>query len=326
MRPMRKWLTAMITVAVVGLVTMSTASALDSALGDIEWGDDKETVLEKLRGQKLDEIRKDRRNRGDHAGMQRARQRVLDDMRRIEDSYTKLEGQRTGYEVSVITGEFTKDNNESVLRVRDDVAQRFYFFIDDGFYKLMVAYDPDHIANIGFSAFINRVRQHYGQPTDSEYGRSDGRETLVKARWQDGEHELTVEDRRDYFGTFTMAFTDRELSQRLRSEGREFGGSDVDLDDQGGQVSERVRALTEPGELGSHDAAESMVGPVDVSLTPTEQAEKEEEAEEEAAERAEREEEASSSEEPASEPRQAPAAETSSDSDDEADADDLVIY
>ena len=322
MRPMRKWLTAMITVAVVGLVTMSTASALDSALGDIEWGDDKETVLEKLRGQKLDEIRKDRRNRGDHAGMQRARQRVLDDMRRIEDSYTKLEGQRTGYEVSVITGEFTKDNNESVLRVRDDVAQRFYFFIDDGFYKLMVAYDPDHIANIGFSAFINRVRQHYGQPTESDYGRVQGQESMVRATWRDGEHELTVEDKRDYFGTYTMAFSDRDLSQRLRSEGREFGGSDVDLDDEGTQVSDRVRSLTQPGEHREANAAESMVGPVDVSITPSEQTEEEEEEQERAEEQQAEEEEAPSAP-PArsSERQQESTTEESSD-----DADDLVIY
>ena len=284
---------------------------LGSVLGEVEWGDDRDTVLEKLRAAKLDAVRNDPQFQGNPGALQRARQQTLDRLRRVEDSYYELEGRRTDYHMSVVSGEFTSNNGESLLRVRDRVAQRFYFFLDGEFYKLTVAYDTDHVANIGFEAFVNRVQQEYGEPASRDY---DGDE-LRQVTWEDGEFKLRVDDQREYFGTFTMTFSDRQRVQRWSSEGREFGGNHQEEEEGPSAYSQRVEAVTGPSEGRRQSAADALIGGLgeDVALL-----EEEEEDEEVAETRPDpRPSEPAREERPASRPTP-----TTSASDD----DDLVIY
>jgi hypothetical protein len=195
--------------------------------------------------------------------MQQARTQVLDEIKQVEDSYKRLQGDRTGFEVSVIAGEFTPNNGESVLRVRDQVAQRFYFFLDGSLYKLVVAYNPDYVRNIGFEAFVSQAARRYGRPEATDYGTIRGEEALVLARWQDGHSELRVENKQEFFATFTMAFSDLSTLQRLQAANRNFGGSDSRQTD----VSSTVQQLTEFSVVDRNaNIVDSIVGNVSVNL------------------------------------------------------------
>ena len=297
------------------LVAPSASADINSTLGEIEWGDSPDEVVQKLRTAKLQALREDPRLRNDRPAMQRARQDVLDHVRRIEDSLTELRGDETDYDVSVIATEFTKNNNESMIRVRDDSAQRFYFFIDNHFYKLVIAYYQDQVENVGFSAFIDRVRQNYGEPASTEYGSVRGEEGVVEAMWQDSDSLLSVNDRRGFFGTYTMTFSDREFVERWEERGRKFGGRGEEEPDEG--VSDRVRALTQPSTSPQRSPVEDMVGQVEIDLGSDEKEEEDEEATSSAA-----------AESPAPEQEEAPSRPTprrqpAADDDDD---DDLVIY
>ncbi len=309
---MRRVASMLIALLAITLIMLpATASAdLGGVLDDIEWGDDKETVLEKIRSAKLNELRDDDRLRADQRAMQTARQQALDRMRHIEDSYTVLEGDRTGFEVSVIAPEFTADNNESMLRVRDNIAQRFYFFLEGEFYKLVIAYDEEHIENVGFQNFVEQTGQQYGSPS------STGDETVT---WRDSDHLLTVRDQRSYFGTYTMTFSDRERVEELERAGETFGGNDEEPEDVG--VSERVEAVTTPGEDESQGVVDDMIGgeQLDVDFSTDEE---EDEADEE-------EEATAAADEPDPQPQQdepSPAPTQPAGGDDDDDDDDVVIY
>lgn len=319
---MRRHVSIIASVAVAVVICFSTTAnaEIGSALGDLEWGDDVETVLEKLRAEKLAELREDSRLRNDRPAMQQARQRVLDQMRQVEDSYTELKGEETDYDVSVIATEFTANNGEAILRVRDDVAQRFYFFIGGHFYKLVVAYYQDQVKNIGFSAFVDRVRQQYGEPVSREYGTVRGEEGVVEAMWKDGDHHLRVNDRRAFFGTYTMTFGDRQSIEQWEQQGRTFGGNDDE--EEAHQVSDRVRSLSEPSGGERRSAVEDMVGEVEVDLGRDE-----EEEEEEAASTAAAEPTPSADEDPDPEPEPDPTPRPQrAEPEEEDDDDDLVIY
>ena len=271
---MRYFLSAVAGLVMVGLLLIPQVAMADlgDVLGDIEWGDDRDAVLEKLRDAQLEELRNNRELRNDRAAMQRARQQVLDHMRRVEDSYTPLEGERTDYNVSVVSGEFTSDNAESLMRIRDRHAQRFFFFLDDEFYKLVVAYDPDHIDGVGFPGFVGEAQREYGEPTSMTPG--------TRAVWRDGDVEMRVDDRRNYFGTFTMTFVDRQRVEELEEQGEVFGGRD-DSDDDGG-VSARVQAVTGPSDGSDNESVvDSLVGggPEDVEFSSDDDEPEEEESE-----------------------------------------------
>lgn len=237
--------------------------AIAAVLGDIEWGERKDSVLGKVRAEMLANVSKDEELRRDRVLMQQARARVLEDMKVVEESYKRLQGERTGYEVSVITGEFTANNGESVLRVRDQVAQRFYFFLDGSLYKLVVAYNPDYIRNVGFEAFISQAARRYGRPEAVDYGQVGGEESLVLARWEDGHSELRIQNKKEFFATYTMSFTDLGTLRRLQAANRSFGGAGTR--DQ--EVSATVQQLADFSVVDRNEnVVDSLVGNVSVNL------------------------------------------------------------
>lgn len=290
-------------------------------LGDIQWGDSHEAVIEKIRDARIAELREDPRNRNDRVAMQRARQRVLDQMRAAEDSFIELKGRRTGYEVSVVAEEFVPNNGESLIRVRDAVAQRFFFFLDGKLYKMVAAYDQEYISNIGFEAFLNHATQRYGRPSTTNYGSVLGEEVLVQAVWEDQRSQLRIDDRRELFGTFTMAFAELNTLRRLEKEGRVAKGAQRGEE----EVSDRVRALMQTQARDPNaQVVDGLVGDVKVELPPGPKKEDAEAGEKESSKRAEKPKEEKKKEEQKAAPkrrRTKPAAKPKP-----ADDDDLFIY
>ncbi|MBA2661757.1 MAG: hypothetical protein H0U74_05640 [Bradymonadaceae bacterium] len=236
---------------------------LAAVLGEISWGDRKDDVIQKLRTDMINKLNDDSKLRSDRVLMQDARRRVLDNIKVVEESYTRLQGDRSGYEVSVVAGEFTKNNGESLLRVRDEVAQRFYFFLDGQLYKMVVAYNPDYLANVGFEAFVAQAARRYGRPAGTDYGRVLGEENLVLAQWNDGESELRVENKKEFFATFTMAFSDAVVLKRLEASNRKAGGQGRQSD----EVSATVQGLSDSALNDRNErVVDHLVGDIKVNL------------------------------------------------------------
>lgn len=310
MRHLRTLLLALLATALF-LAPQTAFAGLDGILGDVRWGDSKEDVLNNMRRQRISQLNERSDLRNDRVALQRERQRVLDDIRRVEDSYMELRGGRTGYEVSVISGEFTPDTGESLMRMRDDVAQHFYFFNDGRLYKILIAYEQSYVSNISFDAFFGQVNQRYGRPSGTEYGTVRGEEVLVQATWSDGRTMLKIDDKREFFGTFTMAFSQQETEQRL-SQNRPV----IDWAERDSSVSSRVSSLMEmSAEDRNARVVDGLVGDVDVTLP------------ERASNRPVEEEEEAEPERPAARPAQAtPRRPAQRQTAPAASEDDLVIY
>lgn len=300
--------------AVLCLMPQIAFASIQDVLGEIRWGDTKEEVVEKLRSRRIDALRENSRLRNDRVAMQRERQLVLDDMRRVEDSFTELRGSRTGYEVSVVAREFHPNNDESLMRIRDEVAQRYFFFHDGKLYKLVVAYDQSYVLDLPFESFLSQVTRRYGRPTASETDERQGEEVIVKAIWRDGRTELRVEDQTEFYGTFTMAFSNLETESGLAAL-REDRRSDQ-------AVSARVRSLRDMSATDPNAGViEDMIGQVNVSLPERPNREEEAEGHEEGSDRPEATTEASPRQDRPARSRPARQGDP-----ERADGDDLVIY
>ena len=254
----------MFVVAVAALLVSSPAFAkqsLTAPLGEIEWGDSKEEVLEKLKKQMLDKLRERDDLRRDRVKMQRARKAVIDQHERIEESYEELDG-NSGYDISVIADEFEEDQGQSLLKVKDTHATRFYFFHDGELYKLVVGYNQQYLQNVGFDAFVVQVAKKYGRPDTTEYGEIAGDEELVFARWENPDNILRIENKREFFGTFKMVFADRHTVEQLGAARTSFKTTS---EDEG--VSSQVEDLKSgPVRDEEEDVVDGMVGDVDVDL------------------------------------------------------------
>ena len=218
--------------------TKRKKNELASVLGDVKWGESKDAVLTKMKSQLMVEARKDPKVKRDPLLMQQARKGALDRHESAEKSFTRLEGENTGYEVSVIGDEFSTNNGESFIRVKDSVAQRFYFFVDGALYKLVVAYNSSYLRNTDFESFVAMSARKYGRPTAAEYDDIRGEEQLALVSWQDAETALSVKNKKELFDTYTMAFTDRQTLKRLQEKKGRVGGSDKDGDELSSQVQD----------------------------------------------------------------------------------------
>lgn len=202
---------------------------MESVLQGLRWGAKKEEVLRYYKDQKQEEFRAAAKEVRDPIQKEKLRrQKLLDEYKEIEDSWTPLKGPgRTGYEVSVVSGEFQKDSGEALLRVKDERAQKFYFFVNERLWKMAIVYNADYLSGIGFEAFVEQVVRKYGDSDESEYD-SDG--YLARAMWRDPKSELRIEDKSSFFGTFVMVFSDLETLQQRRDAGAVYGGGGEERD------------------------------------------------------------------------------------------------
>lgn len=247
-------------------VQQQKVDKIAAVLGDMKWGASDKDVVELIKKQRLDEMSKDQKLRKDPLLMQEARKQLVDQLSTIEKTKTELKGDRTGYEVSVIADEFTPNVGESMMVVRDKVAQRYYFFMHGRLYKLVIAYDKEYLKGVDFEPFAAQTAQRYGRPISTDYGDVFGEEELTSVTWEDDGSILAVHNKREFFGTFTMVFSDKQRVQELTKRGLSFGGKGKATKKQA-EVSSEVAQLTrDGGEDPNKNIVDGMVGSVNIDL------------------------------------------------------------
>jgi hypothetical protein len=141
------------------------------------------------------------------------RQQLSQDLQKIAETYRSFdEGQNSGLELSMVSGEFVKGNGESVLWMKDKFATRYYFFINDQLYKVAVAYDPDYLQNVGFEEFLGSVAKKYG---DQKELLEDDLGQLIEGTWEKGGVRLRVRNFSATYQAFLMVFTDMGLESKV---------------------------------------------------------------------------------------------------------------
>lgn len=228
---------------------------LASVLRGLEWTAPKKAVLTHFQKIEEEAFREASQEVRDPIAKERMRRKMLDTVKQIEESEIAFKGQRSGYEVSVIAGEFRDNNNESLIVVRDDNAQRYFMFADGRLWKLVIAYNPDYIQDIGFDAFVEQVTRKYGDPEDTKYSQE---EYMTSATWRDEQTELRIEDKSDFFNTFTMVFADRKTAERMSKFQSAFGEGPKKKD----KLASEIMDIQEDSSFGSdnEDVVDSILG------------------------------------------------------------------
>ncbi len=235
---------------------------LADVLGEIKWGDSKEDVLKKMKSSMKKGLIQKKGSR-DMVALQRKRKAIMDRHAKAKKSYKPLSGDDTGYEVSVISDEFSSNNGEAFLQIKDKVAKRFFFFIDGRLYKLVVAYNSSYLKRTGFSSFVASSAQKYGRPAKAEYSEINGKDRLSLVRWVDRGTQLDIKNKRELFATYTMSFADRQVLKRFKKSKRNFGGNNKDED----ELSSSVKSLMADSKgSANHDIVDGMTGNTKINL------------------------------------------------------------
>jgi hypothetical protein len=127
--------------------------------------DDVVNVLKKQIDQKYEERMK---GTTDVAAQDRLRSEKKGEIARVTQSYTVFDGKRTGWDVSIIDGEFAHNTGESMFEKWENQngknQRRFFFFHDGKLWKMFVSLDvsilPEDKKN--FETFAKVMQGQYG--------------------------------------------------------------------------------------------------------------------------------------------------------------------
>jgi hypothetical protein len=192
----------------------------DPKAGTFKWGMKPEEVMAQVRTSveakyepRIDKARQD-------PGLQ---QRIRDEMARelkaVKASYTKFEGQKTGWDVSIVGPEFQQNTSEAVIVTKEDIWTRYFFFFEDGLYKMFLGFNKDAIGGKNFAEFGKGMESKYGNAR--EVYRDDKTKggvvhKLDHYEWSAGGGDrLKLIDRSEFYGVYCLVLYDGSTQDRV---------------------------------------------------------------------------------------------------------------
>jgi hypothetical protein len=202
------------------------SAEISKSMGDLTWGISKDELQKKL----IDKVKETYRplvaKTRDAVEEDRLRQKATEEMKRIRESFVEFTGTSTGWDVSFLRGEFTHGNDESMLVMRDQNSQNFYFFIDGRLWKWYKAFDAEVFRSGDFAGFASAVQRRFGPAKDVQAELIPGSGTRHWLEWQDDKSRLRAVDQSDFYGFYCLVFEEKATLGKLatlRTNTREVG-------------------------------------------------------------------------------------------------------
>jgi hypothetical protein len=149
-------------------------------------------------------------------------QRIRDEMGReigaLKKSYTKFDGNKSGWDVSIIGPEFEQGTGEAVIVTKEDIWTRYFFFFEDGLYKMFLAFNKDALDGKSFQDFGQGMQSKYGHAKEvyrDDKVKGGVRHVLDHYEWNAGVDRLRLVDRSEFYGVYCLVLFEGEVAHRL---------------------------------------------------------------------------------------------------------------
>jgi hypothetical protein len=199
------------------------SAEISKSMGDLTWGISKDQLQKQLIDKVKEKYRPLVAKTKDPVEEDRLRNAANEEMKRIKESYVEFKGTSTGWDVSFLRGEFTHGNDESMLVMRDQNSQNFYFFIDGKLWKWYKAFDAEVFPAGNFATFAGSVQKRFGPAKDASGEISPGNKRHW-LEWQDDKTRLRAVDQTDFYGFYCLVFEEKATVgnlAKLRTNTRE---------------------------------------------------------------------------------------------------------
>jgi hypothetical protein len=191
------------------------SAEIAKSLAEVRWGMSKDEVekvfIEKIKLKYRPMIAKTK----DAVEEDRLRQVAKQELSRIREGYVEFDGQSTGWDVSFLKGEFTQGNDESMIVVRDENSQNFYFFIGGKLWKWYKAFDASVFPANNFASFAGAVQRKFGSAKEAKGELRSGAGERQWLEWQDDKTRLRAVDETDFYGFYSLVFEAKDTLGNL---------------------------------------------------------------------------------------------------------------
>jgi len=197
----------------------AAGEAIEKLKGDFKWGMNPDEVIAKvqdrIRAAYEDRLKKTSQ---DPSRQDRVRKDMMAEQERVKDKYLKFEGQKTGYDVSIIDQELLHGMNESMLMAKEDNATRYFFFSDGRLYKMFIAFDKEMLQGKSFREFGSLMQAQYGKA--KEVNAEDKTKAGIRIRldhyvWGSKSGDmLRLVDRSEFYDVYCLVIYDGAIARR----------------------------------------------------------------------------------------------------------------
>jgi len=153
----------------------------------------------------------------DPGKQQRIRDEMDKEVNAVKKSYIKFEGQKTGLDVSIVGPEFQQNTGEAVLVAKEDIWTRYFFFFENGLYKMFLAFNKDAIEGKSFRDFGKNMEGKYGRAKEvyrDEKVKDGVRHILDHYDWTARGDRLRLIDRSEFYGVYCLVLSDAATQGR----------------------------------------------------------------------------------------------------------------
>jgi hypothetical protein len=193
------------------------SSKISPALGNVKWGMSEQEVLTVVIKNVKERYKPLIAKTKDAVEDDRLRIKERAEIDRIKKSLVRFDGQSTGWDLGFLRDEFTHNNGESMLVVKDFNSQNFYFFIDGKLWKWYKALDSKVFGGKGYNAFASALQRKFGEAKQIEGELVPGAEKRKWLEWEDRKTRLRAIDQTSFYGFFCLVFEEKDTVGRLAS-------------------------------------------------------------------------------------------------------------
>lgn len=236
------------------------SAAIAEALGELRWGMEPREVHAYFEGRIRERYRERIAKAPGAIEEDRLRSDMTDEIRQLRESYVRFTGERTGWDLSFLRGEFTHGNRESMLVYRDENSQNFYFFIGGRLWKWFKAFDASVFQGRSFDQFAEAIQGRFGRAAEREGRLIEGGPEQHWLEWQDRTTRLRAVDQTRFYGFYCLVFEDKETLNRLDT----LRTNTVQVQGQGAHALVESVIVPEGGEEGDSNAdiADRLTGQI----------------------------------------------------------------
>ncbi len=232
----------------------------DPDAGTFKWGMKPEEVMAAVRLSIEGKYKKRIEEASQDPGKQvRVREEMTREINAVKKSYTKFEGQKSGWDVSIVGPEFQQGTSEAVLVTKEDAWTRYFFFFEDGLYKMYLAFNKDALQGKSFADFGKSMEARYGnaKPVYRDDKTKGGiNHVLDHFAWNAGPDRLKLVDRSEFYGVYCLVLYDQSTHERVVDKRKIVNPGTVEKD----ELVESVANRGKDGNDENDDIIDRVVG------------------------------------------------------------------
>jgi hypothetical protein len=211
-----------------GAAPAASDKELNVLKGDFKWGMTPDEIVGKVQ----DRIRASYEDRlqktvNDPTKQDRVRKEMMAEVEKAKTKITKFDGQKTGYDVSIIDQEFLHNTGESMLATKEESSTRYFFFTNDRLYKMFIAFDKEMLQGKSFKEFGQLMQARFGKAreiTVEEKTKAGVRVKLDHYVWSaKGGDMLRLVDRSEFYDVYCLVVYDGSVAKQQEETRRSRG-------------------------------------------------------------------------------------------------------